>query len=83
MIDHIVGRPSPSWKRTQVRVQSDRFNLILQRILTKSSGILRPDVLDMANCIRSRDTAQILLVEEDEQVTWSADECFGSGTTNG
>ena len=49
----------------------------------KSSGILRPDVLDMATCIRSRDTAQIASVEEDEQVTWSADECFGSGTTNG
>lgn len=39
MIDHIVGRPSPSWKRTQVRVQSDRFNLILQRILTPSHQV--------------------------------------------
>ena len=34
MIDHIFGRPSPSWKRTQVRVRCDHYALNLRYILT-------------------------------------------------
>lgn len=72
MIDHIFGRPSPSWKRTQVGVQPDHRNSALQRILTKLSGILRLDLLDMETCIWPRDTAQVVVAEEDEQGTWFA-----------
>ena len=83
MIDHIFGRPSPSWKRTQVSVQLDHRNSALRPILTKSPGIIRLDLLDMAACIRPRDAAQAVVAEEDKQDTWFAGGYLNCGTTNG
>jgi len=40
MIDHIFGRPSPSWKRTQVGVQSVHRNSNIQRILAPNHQVL-------------------------------------------
>lgn len=39
MIDHIFGRPSPSWKRMQVGVPSEHRNSTIQCILTPNHQV--------------------------------------------
>jgi hypothetical protein len=61
MIDHILGRPSPSWKRTQVASVYSILPRTIPHYLVL--GILGPYFLDMEDRIRWKKTPSRSLAE--------------------